>query len=36
MKGKIEYIKWKLNITEEELMTNEEINAREHGEKNNN
>ena len=32
----IEYIKWKNNITEEDLMTNEEINAREHGERGNN
>lgn len=30
------YIKWKNNLTEEDLMTNEEINAREHGERGNN
>ena len=30
------FLEWWLNITEEDLMTNEEINAREHGEKGNN
>lgn len=31
-----DYIKWKNNLTEEDLMTNEEINSREHGEIGNN
>ncbi len=32
----VEYIKWKNNLTDEDLMTNEEKNAREHGERGNN